>query len=428
MAGACPAPNPDDPLVRSLLGTVDCNVQDLVQTGYATLFQPSGVFVTAITAVLTIYVALFGYRLMLGRAGLNVGDLALTAVKLGAVLALATQWGAYQAIVYRTLFFAPQQLADIMLHGLRAHGSGFAGDVFDGLQRAFTDLTSFSPAQPPGALPPVPATGAAGAPASGGVLTTLLSKAGFDSMLMLISAVILLLASLGVLLACKVVLGLLLAAGPIFITLLLFDSTRGLFEGWLRASLGFALAPLAVTLMLGLALNLLAPSLQQIEVMRQVNSYTPGVAFSVMVLVVVFAGVSLGLVAAGAAIAGGFKLPRAARSVEGASAPAAAAAGASVDAALAPRAARTAAAMAAQERRDAAIFARSTMAPILNSAGDQRTPLRVGSGIREASAPPAETRLGQSRRNASPRTLGRGTRQDVGSAGAPRVQEGAPPR
>jgi type IV secretion system protein VirB6 len=426
MAGACPAPSPDDPLVRSLLGTVDCNVQDLVQTGYASLFQPSGVFVTTVTAALTLYVALFGYRLMLGRAQLNVSDLALTAVKLGAVLALATQWGAYQAIVYHTLFFGPQQLADILLHGLRAHGSGFDGNVFDGLQRAFTDLTAFSPAQPPGAPPPPPATGPSGAPTGGGVLSTLLSKAGFDSMLMLIAAVILLLSSLGVLLACKVVLGLLLAAGPIFIALLLFDSTRGLFEGWLRASLGFAFAPLAVTLLLGLALNLLAPSLQQIETMREVNSYTPGVAFGVMVLVVVFAGISLGLAAAGAVIAGGFKLPRPDRAVGGWTASAAPTTTVHSDPASQPRATRTAAAMAAQERRDAAIFAGAAASSMISSRADQRTPLAFGATARDIAGPLTETRLGQSRRSASPRAARSGTRQDVG--GPSRAQDGAGPQ
>jgi type IV secretion system protein VirB6 len=410
MAGACPAPSPDDPLVRSLLGTVDCNVQDLVQTGYATLFQPSGVFVTALTAVLTLYVALFGYRLMLGRAGLNVGDLALTAVKLGAVLALATQWGAYQALVYHTLFFAPQQLADLMLHGLRAHGSAIDGNVFDGLQRAFTDLTSFSPAQPPGAPPPAAATGPNGAPTGGGVLSTLLSKAGFDSMLMLIAAVILLLSSLGVLLACKVVLGLLLAAGPIFIALLLFDSTRGLFEGWLRASLGFAFAPLAVTLLLGLALNLLEPSLQQIETMREVNSYTPGVAFGVMVLVVVFAGISMSTAAACGVIAGGFKLPRSGRRLEGAPTPAPTATAVLLaDRASQPRATRTAAAMAAQERRDAAVFAQHAAASTVDGGADRRTALAFGPTTRGAPEPTAEVRLGQSRRSARPRAARSGT-------------------
>jgi type IV secretion system protein VirB6 len=339
-------------------------------------------------------------------------------VKLGAVLALATQWGAYQAIVYRTLFFAPQQLADLMLHGLRAQGSALDANVFDGLQRAFTDLTSFSPAQPPGA----PTVG------PNGVLSTLLSKAGFDSMLMLISAVILLLSSLGVLLACKIVLGLLLAVGPIFIALLLFDSTRGLFEGWLRASLGFAFAPMAATLLLGLALSLLDPFLRQIEVMREVNSYTPGVAFGVMVLVVVFAGVSLGLALAGAVIAGGFKLPRPGRSVDGVTAPGPSARTVYADPAVPPRASRTAAAMAAQERRDDAIFARAVALPIARGGADQRTPLGPGSAARDFTTPASETRLGQSRRSANPRAARSGTRQDMGAAAPGLIQEGATPR
>src|SRR5260370_1139266 len=69
------------------------------------------------------------------------------------------------------------------------------------------------------------------------------------------------LASLVILVDSKIVLGLLLAVGPAFLLLLLFDATRGLFEGWTRAALAFALAPLAVTLLLGLALAMIDPAL-----------------------------------------------------------------------------------------------------------------------------------------------------------------------
>ena len=64
--GSCPAPSPDDPLVRSLLGTVDCNVRDLVHTGYTAIFQPGSAISGLLTALLTIYVAIMGYRLLLG--------------------------------------------------------------------------------------------------------------------------------------------------------------------------------------------------------------------------------------------------------------------------------------------------------------------------------------------------------------------------
>ena len=380
--------------------------------GYDTLFQSSGVFPQVLTVLLTLYVAFVGYQLMLGRAQLNVGDFALTAVKLGAVLALATQWSTYQALVYHVLFFGPQQLADLILRGLGDHGATAGGDVFDGLQRAFTDLTSFSPATPPGAPVTPVAVGGGGTPLNptggnaAGMLSSLLTKPGFDAELMLASAVVLMLSSLGVLLAAKVVLGMLLATGPIFIAMLLFEATRGLFIGWLRACLGFALAPLAVTLMLGVALTLLEPSLQQIEAMQANDVYLPGVAFGVVVLVTVFAAVSLGLVIAGGVIAGGLEWPTRRAALQ---APDAAATTVVTrqDIAARPRSARTAAAVAAQGRRDAMLFDRPATPA---AAGERRTTIST-SVQRAEPAPALEIRLGQAaRRNAAPRAARSGPR------------------
>ena len=417
---ACPAFSPDDPLVRSLLGVVDCNLQTMIQTGYASLFQPTGVLGGLLTTALTLYVALIGYQLLLGRSQLSISNFALSAVKLGAVVALATQWGTYQRLVYHVLFFGPEQLANLIARPLW-HGTWAEGGVFDGLQRAFTDLTAFSPATPPGAAstvpPPALAGGAGGLTAAGaGQLSTLLSKAGFDSLLLLGSAVLLLISTLGVLLASKIVLGLLLATGPIFIALMLFESTQGIFEGWLRASLAFAFAPLAVTLLLGIGLTLLEPSLEQVESMSSSGQYIPGVAFGATVLVVVLSGVSMGLVAAGGMIAGGFKMRRPDR--------ARAAAVASSTAAIpAPagqsqtRAARTATAVLAQARRDNAIVSRAaTAGPSMSTNSERRMTIATAPNKVER-APALEVRLGQqTRRNARPRLVRSGPRADGSGA------------
>ena len=420
MAGACPVPGPDDPLVRGLLGSVDCNVQSLVQTGYASLFQPGGAFVSVLTVLMTVYVALVGFRLLLGRSPLSVSELALTTIKLVAVLALATQWGTYQTLVYRFLFYGPEQVADVILHGLRQNGTVLDGNVYDGLQRAFADLTAFSPAQPPGAPAIAPVAGATGAVAAGaGQLSTLLSKAGFDSLLLLGSAVVLLLSSLGVLLASKIVLGVLLATGPIFIALLLFESTQGVFYGWLRASLGFAFAPLATTLTLGLSLTLLDPSLQQLELSQSTSTYIPGVAFAVATLVAVFALVSLGMVAAGGAIAVGF---RPGRSRLSASSPAAQQLVVGPgEMAAQPRAVRIASAASAQARRDAAVLAPAAPLLATRRAGaesaaagvDRRTSVTTVTDRATPLQPVVEVRLGQqSRRNTSPRAGRAGPRSE----------------
>lgn len=128
----------------------------------------------------------------------------------------------------------------------------------------------------------------------------LVTQAGSDSLLFQLSAVLLLLSGLGPLLVAKIVLGFLLALGPFFLVLLLFDVTRGLFEGWLRASIAVALTPLLAILSLTLVLTLLKPSLAAIELMRDRNIYTPGVALGVFIIcALTAAGASAVLIACG---------------------------------------------------------------------------------------------------------------------------------
>ncbi len=198
-------------------------------------------------------------------------------------------------------------------------------------------------------------------------------------------------------------LGLLLALGPLFIALMLFDSTRGLFEGWLRASLGFALAPLTATLALSLALAMLAPSLRQLEALRDFNTPAPGVAFGVLVLAIVFAAVAAGLLIAGGIIAGGFRLPALTLAARGETQ---AAAAPHREAPVLPRAARTAAAIAAQDRRAStgATYAASSFA-------DRRTTLAPAASAPGPEPGAADGRLGQApRRHAGPRATRTGAR------------------
>jgi type IV secretion system protein VirB6 len=385
MDAVCPAPGPDDPMVQSLLGVVDCNVRALVHTGYGAIFQPGAAIAGVLTAILTIYVAIIGYRLLLGQAQLRVSDFALNAVKLGIVIVLATQWDTYQTVVYEVLFHGPEQLAGMMVGAVHPESGLVHGDVFDGLQRTFDDLSGFGDAY------------AAHAPAA---TSPLLGGSGFAAFLLTASATILLLSSLGVLLVAKIVLGLLLAVGPLFIALLLFESTRGVFEGWLRASLAFAFAPLAVTVLLGFALTLLEPALLQMEDLQKQHIFTLAPAYGVMTLILVFAGVSFGALIAGGMIAAGFRLPRALGSDRIWPAP-------NIEQnsqAASPsrsRAVRIAAAVTSMDRRDPGAFVMTD-----SSSSDRRTSLAQG-GAERGGRPTAEiVRLGQQsqkRRIAAPR-------------------------
>jgi len=389
MAALCPAPDAAAPQGRGRLVVVDLNTQALVHTGYSSLFAPESALAGGLTALLTLYVAIVGYRLLLGQSQLRVGEFAITALKLGAVVALATQWDTYQAVVYRFLFEGPQQLASMMLSAVQPENSAFRGNVFDGLQRAFDDLS-----------------GAASGFASNATPQTspLLGGSGFGALLLTSTATTLLLSSLGVLLASKIVLSLLLAVGPIFIALFLFDSTRGLFEGWLRAAIAFAFAPLASILLLGVALTMLEPSLLQMEDLRRRGVYQLGPVYAVATLVLVFAGVSFGAVIAGGMIARGFKLPGRMASPALVAAPDAVSR-AVLNEANISRASRVAAAATALERRERVIL-RST-ATSLSSPGsaDRRSDIVVA-GARTVGFQTSEPRLGQTaRRTARPRTL-----------------------
>ena len=66
-------------------------------------------------------------------------------------------------------------------------------------------------------------------------------------------------ASVGVISASTLAIGILTALGPIFIALALMPATRGLFVGWVRAMLAAALTPMVGWLLLVLMLTVIEP-------------------------------------------------------------------------------------------------------------------------------------------------------------------------
>ncbi len=64
---------------------------------------------------------------------------------------------------------------------------------------------------------------------------------------------------MGLLVTARIGLALLLALGPIFVVLALFDGTRGLFTGWLKGLVMLALAPLFAVLGGTIMLELAVP-------------------------------------------------------------------------------------------------------------------------------------------------------------------------
>src|ERR1700712_2810915 len=109
----CPAFDPLGPYVSQVVGFVDCHSLALSAAGYHAL-GPSTGFGIAFSGLLTIYVALIGYRLLFGGQ-MTVRDGIGAALRLGFVLALATQWSAYQPLVYDVITAGPADLAGRVL-------------------------------------------------------------------------------------------------------------------------------------------------------------------------------------------------------------------------------------------------------------------------------------------------------------------------
>src|SRR3954454_18793543 len=130
LMAACPLLPPDTGFVRSMLTFVDCQAQGLGAEGYLALLAPGSTLSFVLTGFLTLFVALFGYRLLLGHApDLREGVMAL--VKLGFVLALATSWPAYRTLVYDVALRGPAELTAQI--GVPAGLPGAGGGLVDRL-------------------------------------------------------------------------------------------------------------------------------------------------------------------------------------------------------------------------------------------------------------------------------------------------------
>lgn len=392
---ACARLPADAAMVQGLIGSVDCRVHDLAASGYAALAGPGSPVALLLTGLMTLYVVFIGYRLMLGRGGLRVGDATLMVLKVGLVVALATNWPLFQTLVYDTATRGPAEVGSLLLGGLQGQPADpFAGlqDAFDGLQKSATLMASRA--------------GPGAAAMQGGP--------GFGAFAANTAGLTLVLSTLGVLLAGKVVLAILLALAPLIAGLTLFEATRGLVEGWLKAMVALALTPLVATLTLSLELAMLAPSLKalaQARAAQQFAAFDLDPAVTALVLTSVFALVMVLAVIAVGVIAAGLRLPR---NLAGAAWSDNNAAASEAPRYAPPqvepmtRAAAVAAAAVALERRDVAATSSDPIGPRLLTIVSDRGAASAQTAYAIPSAP-----LGHSyRRTPAPRRAASGARRD----------------
>lgn len=293
MSGAC-ATLVDDGLIRGVLATVDCQTRVYAQSGYEALTSGSPVFQTALTALLTIYVALVGYRLMFAQGSMRLSDAPGIALKIGAILALVTSWSTFQALVFDVADRAPLEIAALVSAPMQDASSSLAASPVDGLQAAYAEFSETGAAY--GKIAGPNAKGYSSPQAAAAETTAAASG-------------IIFLTSAGVISAATLAIGVLTAVGPIFIALALIPATRGLFVGWVRALAAAALVPLVAWLLIVLMLAVLDPWVAVLAEQRIAQRLEPQTAMSASALVFVFAAGQAALVIGACVMAMGFRLP-----------------------------------------------------------------------------------------------------------------------
>lgn len=313
---ACPVLSPDSAFLSSMLGYVDCQAQAIGQSGYQALMAPGSNMAILLAASLTIFVALFGYRMLFGETpGAREGVMAV--VKLGIVLVLATSWPAFRTLVYDVALHGPAELATGI--GQPAGLPGAGGGLVTRLQlvdNQLVELLVLGTGKPPDAdviLGPTQPLTPQQQQQQMQKLQQLQQKPRWDpardAALLGNARTLYLTSAIAAFSSVRLVAGLLLAMGPLFALFLLFDGTRGLFEGWIRGLGGAALGALSTTIILGVELALMEPWLAEILAERRADIATPSVPVELLVVTLVFTLTLLAALVATARVAYGFHLP-----------------------------------------------------------------------------------------------------------------------
>ena len=274
-------------LVTGLLADTDCQAFGLVERGYAALSAPGSEASTMITALMVIAVALFGYQLMLGR-GLSLMSVTGLVIRLGVVLLLAASWGTFQPLAYDTLARAPTRMAETMIAGVSEPAP---------LEHIQTTLDKIEAAS-------------IGWRQRAGIASPFVGGPPATAMTLTVSAFLLTIVTAGSLVVSRIVLALLLALTPLIAGFYLFNATRGLLEGWLRAIITAALVPVGVLVLTALELAIISPIVDRILTEQASGVFEGDTVTPLGLVVTVFSIAILAALAALGAIARGIRLPQ----------------------------------------------------------------------------------------------------------------------
>lgn len=268
---SCPTIHSGERFLATSLAQIDCQAKTIGSFGYGALADPGSTTSLALTGLLTLFVALFGMRMLLGR-NVTGHDLVSDVLRVAIVLTLATSWPAWRIIGYDLVINGPAQIANAI--GQASGLPGSSGDLAERLQRVDDGLAALN----------YYGSGRLGV-ASGDWFQLGFARSAF------------LTGTLGSLALVRLVAGILLAIAPLVAGLMLFGVTRAIFTGWARGLAMTFFASVTLALILGAQLALLEPWLQDALARRLSDQKILDAPVEISVVTLAFALVSFGALA-----------------------------------------------------------------------------------------------------------------------------------
>ncbi len=279
---ACPAIITGDSFLLRVLEHIDCQAQVIGSYGYQALGQPGSTASVMMTNMLTLFIALFGIRLLFGPPP-GTRDLVFDVLKIGMVLTLAFSWPAFRAVIYDVTLKGPADVATAIAgaSGNERQGEGLA----QRLQRADNAIVRLTEAGTGRNLAALVDKDAPGGTFEG---TAIADDTAFGSARLLYLA-----STIGTLALLRIAAGLLLALTPLVAGLWFFPWTRGLVAGWIRGLVLTMAGSIGTALVLSVELAIIEPWLTDALKVRSLGYAIPAAPTELFAIMLAFAVVQL---------------------------------------------------------------------------------------------------------------------------------------
>lgn len=231
-------------MVGDFFDAIDAAVDNFILEGYTNVADALD---TPLQLLLILFVAVYGFGLLFGRIEMPVRDAIRHVLIATFVVTFATTTYAAEAATFVSQVFidGPNQLASAIVGG--AATGGGSGSLKDTLGVVWDEGME------------------AGSRTweKGGFFSN--QAAFLMALVVWIVTVVMLVPAVGYLVLAKVALAVLLVLTPFMAVLFLFRNTKGIFEGWLRQVINFALIPVLIFGILALILNIAEAAAEQIS-------------------------------------------------------------------------------------------------------------------------------------------------------------------